>query len=201
VIGRAAALGWLLVVWLGLWESASVANVVGGLLAGGVLLLAFPLRDDPGLNAARTPGPTFWLRPLPVLVFLGVYAWKLLEANLIVTWEVLTPGTRVNEGIVAVPVTGASPLVLALLANAVSLTPGTMVVEITRDPPVLYVHVLHLRSIEQVRLELFRLERLLVRAVGSEQTPQDVDARIAELAKPEAGRREGGHRRRHGARR
>ena len=50
----------------------------------------------------------------------------------------------------------------------------------------LYIHVLHLRSIEQVRRDVLELERRLVAAVGSERSLQAVERRLAEVHGDEA---------------
>ncbi len=168
---RVGAALWLTVVWIVLWESYDLLAVVGGLTVATVLVVALP-REASGFDA---------FRPLPVLRFLGRYAWQVIEANAIVAWEVITPGEGINEGIIAIPVPGASDPVVLALSNAISLTPGTLLVEIDRDPTVLYVHVLHLRDLDQARLDIFKMERALTLAFGTEASLQDVDRRIAAL--------------------
>jgi multisubunit Na+/H+ antiporter MnhE subunit len=56
--------------------------------------------------------------------------------------------------------------VLTLMAHVIALTPGTMTVEATSDPPVLYVHFLLLDDLAEARRSLARLERLAVAALG-----------------------------------
>jgi multicomponent Na+:H+ antiporter subunit E len=151
---------WLTFVWMALWGEFTLANLVGGVLISTLLLVVFP-------GVGPRPGATF--RPLQALKFFGYFLVKLVEANAVVAWEVLTPNNEsVHEGIVAVPVTGASDAVITLLANAISLTPGTLTLEVHDDPPMLFVHVLHLRSIEQTRAEVHRLEGLALAAFGDE---------------------------------
>jgi multicomponent Na+:H+ antiporter subunit E len=155
---RLPRLLWLTVVWVALWEDVSVANVAGGLVVAGALVLAFPPPVRPDAVVVR---------PLATLRFLAHFTWKLVEASAIVAWEVVTPRNRINEGIVAVPLHTSSDAVVTIVANAVSLTPGTLSVEAHRDPPALYVHVLHLRDIEAVRRDVQRLEALAVLAFGT----------------------------------
>lgn len=171
---RLVSMAWVTLIWVGLWENFAVITVLSGLALGAALAAAFPTsQQGRGLDA---------FRPLAVLRFLAYFAWQVLHANAVVAWEVVTPGhERVNEGIVAVPLTGASDTVITILATAISLTPGTLVIDVKRAPTVLYVHVLHLRDIRQVRLDLFRLEQLLVRAIGTADCLADVQARIADL--------------------
>ncbi|MBA3955231.1 MAG: Na+/H+ antiporter subunit E [Acidimicrobiia bacterium] len=163
---------WLVVVWVALWGDVSAANVVSGVVVSAVLLTFFPL------GLATRPGR---FRPLWVLRLLGYFSWKLVEANAVVAWEVVTPRNRINEGIVAVPVTGASDVLVSVVANAISLTPGTLTIEVATDPNVLYVHVLHLHDIDAVRRDVTRLERSVLRAFGTDEAVAEVERRLAAL--------------------
>ncbi len=151
---------WLMVVWVALWGDVTIGNVVGGAIVAAIALAAFP-------SAGPRPGMT--LRPLHALRFLSYFLVKLIEANAVVAWEVLTPNNeRVREGVVAVPVTGASDAVVTTVANAISLTPGTLTLGVQREPTILFVHVLHLRSVEATRDDVHKLEMLALRAFGDE---------------------------------
>lgn len=153
--GRVVLLVWLTLVWVALWGDLTAANVASGLVAGGLLIAAFP---------DLLPTSFATVRPARLLVALGYFLYKLVEANLVVAWEVITPVNRLNQGIVAVPVKGADDLLLTVLANAISLTPGTLTLEVRRNPPTLYVHVMHIRSVEATRRDVLHLERLLLLA-------------------------------------
>lgn len=155
--GRLLTIMWLTVVWIALWENLSVGNALAGLGLAAVITLIAPL---------TRPGSLVF-RPVASLRFLGYFAWKLFEASVILSWEVVTPRNRINEGIVAIPLRGVSDVITTLVANAISLTPGTLTLEVHRDPTVLYVHVLHLHDIERVRREVVHLEALAVRAFGA----------------------------------
>ncbi len=60
-----------------------------------------------------------------------------------------------------------SPKILSTVANILALAPGTMAVDATDGPPVLYVHVLAKDDVFDVRRKVARLERLVVEAIGS----------------------------------
>lgn len=153
-----ASAAWLVLVWVALWEDLSPASVLGGLLSAGALLAVFRL------GPAATPNT---LRPLWALRFIAYFLWKLVEASAVVAWEVVTPRNRINEGIVAVTIRGVSDALTTVVANAISLTPGTVTLEVYRHPTTLFVHVLHLHDIEAVRAEIQHLEALAIRAFGS----------------------------------
>jgi multicomponent Na+:H+ antiporter subunit E len=163
---------WLVFVWVALWGDLTTANVVGGAAVAGLTLALFP-------HAGPRPGIT--IRPLQVIRFLAYFGYKLIEANAIVAWEVLTPNNdSVREAVVAVRVTGASDAVVTILANAISLTPGTLTLDVRRDPTVLFVHVLHLRSIEATRDEVHRLETLVLNAFGDRDAIEAHDRFVKE---------------------
>lgn len=169
---RLAAGGWLVVAWVALWGDVTTANLASGVVVALAVLTAFPLRPRTG------PGR---FRPLHVLRLLAYFLAKLVEANAVVAWEVVTPRNKINEGIVAVPVTGASDVLVSVVANAISLTPGTLTIEIRTDPHVLFVHVLHLHDIDAVRRDVTRLERYVLRAFGTDEAVAEVEHRLATL--------------------
>jgi multicomponent Na+:H+ antiporter subunit E len=150
----------LLAIWVALWQDISVANIASGAVVS-VIIVRFVR-----LERARHPWP---FRPLPALRFALYFCWKLIEASAVVAWEVVTPRNKINEGIVAVPIRGWSDGFITLVANAISLTPGTLTIEARRDPAVLYVHVLHLRDVEALRTDVRRLEELAMQAFGPEE--------------------------------
>lgn len=151
-------LGWSAGVWVALWGNFSAANLIAGLAVGVVALLTVPSRPPTRERGRMT------VRPVATLRFLLFFLWALVHASAIVAWEVITPANRIHEGIVALPLRTQSYGVATLIANAISLTPGTLTIEVSRSPLVLYVHVLHLRQVDQVRRELRRLETLALRA-------------------------------------
>ena len=153
---------WLTAVWVGLWGSVTPANVLGGLAVATVLVGALPLTD------VAEGGQ---LRPVALVRFAGFFLVDLVRASLQVALLVLRPRTALRQAVVAVPVRGASDRLLTLLANAISLTPGTLTLEVDRPRSTLYVHVLHVGAgpgaVERVRADVLRLERLAILAVGS----------------------------------
>lgn len=162
---RAVRIVVLVGIWLGLWSDLSVANVASGLLVAAGVVVVFD---------AWRPG-SLALRPLRAAAFAGFFFYKLLESTLVVARTVIAPARRVHTGIVAVPLRGCSDAVATLIADAITLTPGTLTLEVRRDPLTLFVHALDVRDVEQVQADVRRLEILAIRAFG------DADA-IAGLA-------------------
>lgn len=150
-----SVLVWSVLIWVFLWGDLSVANLVWGAVLGGVTLWVVPVEH----KVHRLP-----VRLVPMARFGLVFLWSLVKASAIVAWEVVTPVNDINEGIVAIPLRTTSPGLMTLIANTISLTPGTLTLETRVTPPTLYVHVLHLRDIEDVRKDIHRLEDIVLRA-------------------------------------
>jgi multicomponent Na+:H+ antiporter subunit E len=150
---------WLVVLWQLLWRDLSVANTLSG------VVLATAISFVPAGLPRLAPGHT--VRPRRLLAFLGYFAWQLVVANFVVAREVVTPRDDIRSGIVAVPLADPSALTTTVLAAAITLTPGTLSVELRQDPPTLFVHVLHVRDVDGVRRDIGRLQRLVVGAIGS----------------------------------
>jgi multicomponent Na+:H+ antiporter subunit E len=144
-------------VWLLLWGDVTPANVLSGV---GVALVAASIAGP------RRAGQVV-VRPVAALHLAGHFAVQLVAATAVVAWEIVTPRSRIRTGIVAVPLHGCTDAVATLIADVISLTPGTLTVEVDRDPLTLYVHVLHLRDVDQVRRGVRRIEVLAVRAFGT----------------------------------
>ncbi|MBN2096936.1 MAG: Na+/H+ antiporter subunit E [Candidatus Omnitrophica bacterium] len=75
-----------------------------------------------------------------VSLYLPTFLWECLKANLDVAFRVLHPNLPINPGIVKVNTSLKSDTALTFLANSITLTPGTLTVDIDKDNNVLYVH-------------------------------------------------------------
>jgi multicomponent Na+:H+ antiporter subunit E len=153
-----------LVVWLALWGDISVINVAGGVLVVAVLALLF--RPDPRGHR---------LHPFALVRLVAVFAWRLVTSSASVVLAVLAPTpARLRSGVVGVRLSHPSSLVATIVADAISLTPGTLTLEARyadedastpSEPPVLYIHVLGLSDPAAIRDDVRRLEQLVVSAV------------------------------------
>lgn len=149
------SVAWLTMVWVALWESLTWANIAGGLLAGIVTVVLVPPRPD-----TLTVGS----RPIAGLKLLFVFLWKLAQASIAVAWEVVTPGDTTNPAVITVSLHTRSDGIITSVANMVSLTPGTLTLDVDPDTRTLYIHVLHFISEETTRADVHTLERLAMAA-------------------------------------
>lgn len=163
------------VIWTLAWGSLTVANVLSGVAVA--LLLLFVIPDDTSGLRRRSP-----VRPRAIARFTGHVLLKVIESNVVLSREVLSRDSRINTGVVAVPLPECSDGLITLITNTMALTPGTMPIQVDRNPTVLYVHVLHLSDIEEARRDIQQLTDLAYRAFGS-------DTAIADLPRQRVERR------------
>jgi len=89
------------------------------------------------------------------LCALGVYfVVELVVSSIKVAWDVITPRHRAKPGILAVPLDVRSDAAVTVLANLVSLTPGSLSLDVSEDRSTLFVHVMFIENLESVRAEI-----------------------------------------------
>lgn len=139
------ALVLLALAWVALTGDASAPSVVFALALGWLLLrLTRPLGGE-GLRRVRL---------LQLTGFLLFFAKGVVVANLRVAAAVLAPAGRLRPAIVAVPLTVDREAEVALLASLITLTPGTLVLEVSPDRRTLYVHAMATEGPEELRREI-----------------------------------------------
>lgn len=123
----------IFLVWALITNAASLALLV----LGGVLALVVPQ-----LTAPFWPEPPRLVRPLAALRLLAVFACDIVTANWRVARQVIGPLHRLSPAFVEVPLELRDPFVATLLASVVSLTPGTVAIDVDRSNWILLVHAL-----------------------------------------------------------
>jgi multicomponent Na+:H+ antiporter subunit E len=135
----------LAVTWVVLTGRATVVNLlVGFALASG---LTYFLQRGRGV-----PRPFLKLyRSADLLLFL---VWELVLSNLRIAYDVLTPTHHMRPAIVGIPLDAKTDAEITLLANLITLTPGTLSLRVAGDRSVLYIHAMYVPDREQLIAEI-----------------------------------------------
>jgi multicomponent Na+:H+ antiporter subunit E len=145
----------LLVVWVGLQGSPSIGNLVAGCVVVAVVTWVSGTRPRHHI-----------VHPWGTVKFAAIFLKMLVESTWAVAVTALRPTSeRLRAGVVACPLVNQTPLVATIVADAITLTPGTLTLDVRTGPTVLYVHVLGLGDPDDVRADVEELERLVVSAV------------------------------------
>jgi len=152
---------WLVFVWILLWGTWSWANVLSGLAVALVVLLLLPL--PPVVGGTR-------VRPLPLVLFVGHFLVDLVVSGAQVAWRAIGPGGVKQGAIVQVQLRADSDVLLTVVAETVSLVPGSLVLDLDREERLIAVHLLHvadLADVERQKADVLATEDRIVRAFGS----------------------------------
>ena len=125
---------WLLLIF-NLRDTGSL--VVGALLTA--LVVALTSGKHPYLEWLLNPLRLFWL-----LLYIPFFLYYCLKANLDVAYRVIHPDVPIRPGIVKVRTTLKGDLAKTFLANSITLTPGTLTVDIVGSD--LYVHWINIHT-------------------------------------------------------
>lgn len=147
----------LAIVWMLLRSDFSLAGLIIG-FAVGFLAIAF---------ARVVTGQGTYVHAAVGIVRLAFgFLRELVLANLQLAWDLLRPRPPFRPGFVRFPIADLGPTETVLLGNLVSLTPGTLTVDIDDDGEVLVVHSLYAADAAAVRRGVRRLADLIHGALG-----------------------------------
>lgn len=105
-------------------------------------------------------------RIINAILFIPFYGWKLITANIAIARDILRPKMNFIPGTVECPITIRSVNGLFLFSNLVSMTPGTLSLEIDDEREKLLVHVLHAEKGEEVLREIQKIQLFIKRITG-----------------------------------
>jgi multicomponent Na+:H+ antiporter subunit E len=152
---------WLVLVWNLLWGTWSWANLLGGVVVALAVTVLLPL--PPVVGGTR-------VRPAGLLAFVGCFLADLVISGAEVAWQTVRPRGIDRSAIIQVQLRTDSDLLTTILAEALTLVPGSMVIDMDRERRTLAVHILHVRDeddVEAQRRSVLAQEERVVRAFGS----------------------------------
>lgn len=151
----------LVLLWMLLWGTVSWISVLSGIAVALVVTRVFYL--PPVELSGRVN--FFW-----GLVFLGRFLGEVFVASFLVASQALRPRGVRTSAVVAVDLVTRSDFIMTLTSIAISLIPGSIVLEVDRERSILYLHAVgieDLDGVEALKRKVLSVERGIVRAVGS----------------------------------
>lgn len=143
----------LAIAWSALTGSFQPVNLLFGFGLGYLVLWI----------TTRIGKPHKYFRQIPLILgLLGIFLADLVRANIRMAGIILSPRMKLRPAVVAVPLILQSEAAIILLANLMTLTPGTLSLDISTDRRMLFVHTVYLDEPEQFKQQLLAgYERLL----------------------------------------
>lgn len=125
----------LMLMWVILTGESTFANFAFGFIFSFLILRLISLD--------KKDGDYFKLVP-KLISFILFFIYELVVANIQAGYFIITPNSKLRPGIVGVPLDAKTDVEITFLTNLVSLTPGTLSVDVSSDRKVLYVHSIHI---------------------------------------------------------
>jgi multicomponent Na+:H+ antiporter subunit E len=135
----------LALTWVAATGEFSFQNLLVGFMLGFLALF---------ISRRVVGSPGYFNKVGKVISLLGFFLWELLLANLRVAYDVLTPRHHLRPGVIAVPLDAERDHEITMLSNLLTLTPGTLSLDVSADRKVLYVHAMYIDDPEEVRRKI-----------------------------------------------
>jgi multicomponent Na+:H+ antiporter subunit E len=141
----------LAIAWLIVSGNFTEVNFFFGMLVGyGILSVA----------SRQIEGGSTYVRKVPMVMrFIVFFLVDLIKANLRVSYDVITPTHLMRPGVIAFPLDAEDDVEITILGNLISVTPGTLSLDVSSDRKVLYIHAMYLDDEEALRANIKELER------------------------------------------
>jgi len=135
----------LAVSWMALTGEITIYNFIEGLFIGFILIWISRHAIDSKKYLTKIP---------KIIEFIFFFLWELILANLRVTYDILTPKDLMKPAIVAVELEIMSDFEVTLLENIITLTQGTLRLDISEDKKKIYIHSMYVDDIERFKSEI-----------------------------------------------
>ncbi|KDN57070.1 MAG: Na+/H+ antiporter subunit E [Exiguobacterium sp.] len=136
-------------IWMFLTGSFTTYGFLIGYILG--LLVIFMMR-----RFFRETGTNFYfMRVIKLFKLLLIFSRELVMANFEVLRLVLSPKLEIQPGIFRYETSLKSGWKISLLSMLISLTPGTLVVQVSQDSKILYIHALHMPDKEALKRDIY----------------------------------------------
>ena len=132
---------WVLLAWPFTDDSTNNRQVIiAGLLAAGIVAFLFHEVLPKEHHIFTSPTRIFW-----TLLYIPVFFYYVIKANFDVVYRALHPKMPINPGIVKIKTSLKTESAITALANSITLTPGTLTVDLT-DDGYMYIHWINVKS-------------------------------------------------------
>ncbi|MHA7885969.1 MULTISPECIES: Na+/H+ antiporter subunit E [Roseicyclus] len=138
-------------ILLALAWAALTGNITLGGLAVGFVIGSGCL----WLTRSLFPGcESYFRRATKWAKLIVLFLYELVVSSLQVVWDVLTPQHKARPGIISVPLTVRREMDVLLVTNLITLTPGTLSLDVTEDGETLYIHAMFADDPDEIRRQI-----------------------------------------------
>lgn len=135
----------LAIAWVMLTGEIGWQPLIEGMVIGYVIL---------GISRYALGSHSYFQKIPKAIGFFFYFIKELVVANIVIAYDILTPTDHMKPGIVAIPLDAKTDLEITLLANFITLTPGTLSLDVSTDKKTLYVHGIYVKDADRFRASI-----------------------------------------------
>lgn len=129
-----------MLIWVFLTGSYEVSSFAFGFFIGFLIMWIIGSQNESNKYVKIIPR---------IIAFIIYFLYAVIVANIEVAYEVMTPNLNVKPGIIRIPLDVKTNVEISLLANLITLTPGTLSIDVSDDKKALYVHSMYVNDKEK----------------------------------------------------
>ena len=126
-------------IWVALTGSMYYSNFLFGFLLGFFILWVMNRQEEDRRYFNKVP---------KTIGFIFYFLYEMIAANVQVAYDVITPNYFFKPGIIRYPLEATTDIEINLLSTMISMTPGTLILDISEDKKSLFIHVMYLKDRE-----------------------------------------------------
>lgn len=127
-------------IWVALTGELYFLNFMVGFVMGFFILWLMNRNESDKRYFNRVP---------KIIGFIFFFLWEMIRANIQVAYDVITPKFFMQPGIIKYRMNAKTDFEINMLSTMVALTPGTIVIDVSKDKKVIYIHVMYLKDKEK----------------------------------------------------
>lgn len=146
----------LALAWSALMGELTLTTFLSGFVVAYLILCLVFLNTTNKRSEVRS----YLIRFPNVIRFFFFYVAEILKSNIQVAYDILTPSFHMRPGVIALPIQAKTDAEITVLANLISMTPGTLSLDISKDRKTLFVHAMFIDDPDKLKQQLIeQMER------------------------------------------
>jgi multicomponent Na+:H+ antiporter subunit E len=143
----------LAILWAMMIGGINVVNLIVGFFVGYLIL---------GSIHGKSGTSSYFSKVPQTIGFIFFFIKELIVSSVRVAYDVVTPTYYMKPGIIAIPMDAKTDIEITMLANLITLTPGTLSLDVSYDRKTLYIHAMFVQDPDVVRQETKEMEKRLL---------------------------------------
>lgn len=130
----------LTLIWVALTGSFTYINLLFGFVISFFVLWVI---------SRESSDRRYFTIAFKIIGFFFYFLYEMLKATIEVAYEVMSRRFKMKPGIIKMPLEARTDVEITILANLIALTPGTLVIDISDDRTVMYIHGMYVQDKEK----------------------------------------------------